>query len=98
MREKQMGVCTALIAYQLSLAFLTRLCIASHWCRSTHMPNKHFVSFTGADDEDIDEVAVLTQALSSALCTHAEMLLQKAVAERDAAAEVCVYKGLRNEY
>lgn len=33
----------------------------------------------------MDEVAVLTQALSSALCTHAEMLVQKAVAERDAA-------------
>ncbi|KAF5838153.1 hypothetical protein DUNSADRAFT_3348 [Dunaliella salina] len=42
---------------------------------------------TGPDDDDeVDEVAVLTQALSSALCTHAEMLVQKAAAERDFAA------------
>ena len=43
-----------------------------------------------ADEEELDEVAVLTQALSSALCTHAEMLVQKAVAERDTAAGVRV--------
>jgi len=56
-------------------------------------PQRQELSFSLAaveDDEDVDEVAVLTQALSSALCTHAEMLLQKAVAERDLAAGVSI--------
>lgn len=40
---------------------------------------------SGGDDDEVDEVAALTAALASALCSHAEMILQRAVAERDAA-------------
>eukprot|EP00967_Tisochrysis_lutea_P075628 scaffold101966_cov18-Tisochrysis_lutea.AAC.1 len=62
-------------------------------CTSTHPLSQSPIHapyvFNGAggdDGDEVDEVAVLTQALSSALCTHAEMLVQKAVAERDFAA------------